>query len=60
LLGKHVNISPEEGDEREFLFVVQIARDAGGLRSAVLIWTVFSGTSSLPEGCTLDVGDEPR
>jgi hypothetical protein len=24
LLGKHVDISPEEGDDREFLFVVQI------------------------------------
>jgi hypothetical protein len=24
LPGKHVNISPEEGDEREFLFAVQI------------------------------------
>jgi hypothetical protein len=25
LSGKHVHISPEEGDEREFLFAVQIA-----------------------------------
>jgi hypothetical protein len=33
LPGKYVHISPEEGDEREFLFVVQIARDAGGLGS---------------------------
>jgi hypothetical protein len=33
LPGKHVHISPKEGDEREFLFVVQISRDAGGLGS---------------------------
>jgi hypothetical protein len=31
LLGKHIGISPEEGDEREFLFVTQIPYDAGGL-----------------------------
>jgi hypothetical protein len=29
--GKHVNIIPEEGDEREFLFLSQIPHDAGGL-----------------------------
>jgi hypothetical protein len=29
--GKHVHISLEEGDEREFLFAVQITRDACGL-----------------------------
>jgi hypothetical protein len=28
---KNVDICPEEGDEREFLFLPQIARDAGGL-----------------------------
>jgi hypothetical protein len=33
LPGKHVYISPEEGDEREFLFAVQIPHDAGGLIS---------------------------
>jgi hypothetical protein len=33
LPGKHVHISPEEGDECEFLFAVQIAHDAGGLGS---------------------------
>jgi hypothetical protein len=33
LPGKHVHISLEEGDEREFLFAVQIAHDAGGLGS---------------------------
>jgi hypothetical protein len=33
LPGKHINISPEEGDEREFLFVVQITRDTGSLSS---------------------------
>jgi hypothetical protein len=31
LLGKHIDISLEEGDEREFLFVVQITRDTGSL-----------------------------
>jgi hypothetical protein len=33
LSSKHVHISPEEGDEREFLFAVQIPRDTGGLCS---------------------------
>jgi hypothetical protein len=32
LLGKHIDISLEEGDERDFLFA--------------LAWTVFTGTSS--------------
>jgi hypothetical protein len=31
LPGKHINIVPEEGDEREFLFVAQVPRDAGSL-----------------------------
>jgi hypothetical protein len=33
LPGKHVYIGPEEGDECEFLFAVQIPRYAGGLGS---------------------------
>jgi hypothetical protein len=33
LPGKHVDISPEEGDEREYLFVVQITRDTSSLAS---------------------------
>jgi hypothetical protein len=33
LLGKHVDISPEEGDECEFLFAIQITRDMGSLSS---------------------------
>jgi hypothetical protein len=33
LSGKHVDISPEEGDEREFLFTVQITQDTGSLSS---------------------------
>jgi hypothetical protein len=33
LLGKHVYIGPEEGDERKFLFAVQIPCYAGGLGS---------------------------
>jgi hypothetical protein len=30
---KHIDISPEEGDEREFLFAVQITRNMGSLSS---------------------------
>jgi hypothetical protein len=33
LPGKHVDISPEEGDEREFLFAVQITQDMYSLSS---------------------------
>jgi hypothetical protein len=33
LLGKHIDISSEEGVEREFLFVVQITQDTGSLTS---------------------------
>jgi hypothetical protein len=33
LPGKHVDISLEEGDKREFLFTVQITRDKGCLTS---------------------------
>jgi hypothetical protein len=33
LPGKHIDISPEEGDERKFLFAVQITRDTGRLSS---------------------------
>jgi hypothetical protein len=33
LPGKHGDISPEEGDKREFLFTVQITRDTGSLSS---------------------------
>jgi hypothetical protein len=33
LPGKHIDISPEVGDEREFLFIVQIIRDTGSLSS---------------------------
>jgi hypothetical protein len=33
LPGKHIDISPEEGDERGFLFAVQITRDMGSLSS---------------------------
>jgi hypothetical protein len=31
LLGKHVNIALEEGDEHEFLFIAQVPHDAGSL-----------------------------
>jgi hypothetical protein len=30
-LGEHVNICPEEGNERAFLFLSQVPADAGGL-----------------------------
>jgi hypothetical protein len=30
---KHIRVSPEEGDEHEFLFAVQITRDMGSLSS---------------------------
>jgi hypothetical protein len=30
---KHICVSPEEGDEREFLFTVHITRDTGSLSS---------------------------
>jgi hypothetical protein len=33
LPGKHIYVSLEEGDEHEFLFAVQIPRNAGGLGS---------------------------
>jgi hypothetical protein len=33
LPGKHIGISPEEGDEREFLFAVQITQDIDTLSS---------------------------
>jgi hypothetical protein len=33
LPGKHINIIPEQGDKREFLFVAQVPRNAGGLGS---------------------------
>jgi hypothetical protein len=33
LSGKHIDISPEEGDEREFLFDVHITQDTGSLSS---------------------------
>jgi hypothetical protein len=33
LSSKHIYINLEEGDEREFLFAVQLPHDAGGLSS---------------------------
>jgi hypothetical protein len=33
LPSKHVDVIPEEGDEREFLLAVQITRDTGSLSS---------------------------
>jgi hypothetical protein len=55
LPGKHIDISPEEGDEREFLFAVQITRDTGSLTSFSpdldeLYGDIFLG-SGLHAGC---------
>jgi hypothetical protein len=36
LPGKHVDINSEKGDEREFLFAVEITRDMGRLTSLIL------------------------
>jgi hypothetical protein len=33
LLGKHVDISPEEGDKREFVFAIQVTQDMGSMSS---------------------------
>ena len=33
LPSKHVDVSPEEGDELEFLFAAQVTRDTGSLSS---------------------------
>jgi hypothetical protein len=33
LPGNHIDLSPEEGDEHEFLFAVHITRDTGSLSS---------------------------
>jgi hypothetical protein len=54
LLGKHVDISLEEGDEHEFLFVTQIPHDASGLggvradlddlhRDVLIVWGLHVG-----------------
>jgi hypothetical protein len=55
LPGKHVDIILEEGDEREFLFTVQITRDTGSLTSLSpslngLYWDIFLA-KGLHAGC---------
>jgi hypothetical protein len=60
LPGKHVDISLEEGDEREFLFAVQITRIRVVCSASVPTWTVFTGMTSLPEGCTRGAKFEPH
>jgi hypothetical protein len=50
LSGKHVDISSDEIDEREFLFAVQITRDTGSLSS------LSSGLDSLHEDVFLARG----
>jgi hypothetical protein len=42
---EYVSIFLEEGDERDLLFLLQIARDAGGLPAP----TMFSGQSDVPK-----------
>jgi hypothetical protein len=51
--GEHVDICPEDGDERAFLFLSQIPPDAGGLGGSAPTWKVFIGTSSVSDGRTL-------
>jgi hypothetical protein len=50
LPGKHVDISPEEGDEHEFLFAVQITRDMGNLSSLSLDLDGLHGDVFLARG----------
>jgi hypothetical protein len=50
---EYIGICLEEGDEREFLFLLQITRDASGLGESALSWMVLVGTPSALDGCTL-------
>jgi hypothetical protein len=50
---EYVGICLEEGDERDFLYLLQIARDASGLGGSPLSWIVLMGPPSAPDGCTL-------
>jgi hypothetical protein len=42
----------EESDEREFLFFLQITRNASGLGESAQSWMALTGTSSTPDGRT--------
>jgi hypothetical protein len=50
---EHVDICLEEGDEREFLFFLQITLNASGLGESAMSWMVLVGTPSAPDGYTL-------
>jgi hypothetical protein len=49
---EHVCICLEEGDEREFLFFLQITRNASGLGESTLSRMALTGTPSAPDGRT--------
>jgi hypothetical protein len=49
---ENIDICPEEGDEREFLFFPQIARDAGGLGGVRADLDGLDGSAFAPDGCT--------
>jgi hypothetical protein len=49
---EHVGICLEEGDEREFLFFLQITRNASGLGESAQSQTALTGTSFAPDGRT--------
>jgi hypothetical protein len=53
---EYFGICLEEGDERKFLFLLQIAHNAsglGGAASATRACNFSTGTPSAPDGCTL-------
>jgi hypothetical protein len=51
---EHVGICLEEGDEREFLFFLQITRYASGMGESAQSRMALTGTSSASDGCTFD------
>jgi hypothetical protein len=60
LPGKHVHISPEEGDEHEFLFAVQMPCNVGGLGNICPNLNSLHGDVLFAEGCTRGADNEPR
>jgi hypothetical protein len=50
---EYVRICLEEGGERDFLFLLQIAHDASGLGGIHADLDVLTGPPSAPDGCTL-------
>ena len=51
---KHVDVSPEEGDERAFLFAVQVTADADDLEAPSPTTTSFVGTEASAASQGLD------